>query len=69
MMRLLVTVWKVIVAIAWQNATTAITIREVPRISAISQKPREPTGMGLPIASRPSAKPAASRARPMRTIQ
>src|SRR5690625_3877981 len=69
MMRLLVTVWKAMVAVAWQNAATPMTTSEVPRISAISQKPLEPTGIGLPTASRPSAKPPAIRTSAVRTIQ
>src|SRR5699024_409474 len=69
MMRLLVTVWKAMVAVAWQNAATPMTTSEVTRISAISQKPLEPTGIGLPTASRPSAKPPAIRTSAVRRIQ
>src|SRR5690606_8917032 len=60
MMRLVVTVWKATVATAWQTATSSITITLVRRRSAISQKPFDPTGMGLSQASSPIANPAES---------
>src|SRR5699024_8419672 len=69
MMRLLVTVWKAMVAVAWQNAATPMTTSEVTRTSATSQRPLEPTGIGSPTASRPSAKPPAVRTSAVRTIQ
>lgn len=56
MILLLVAVWKLTVAMAWQNATTPITITLVSRSSAMRQNPGVPNGSGLSQASRPPAK-------------
>ena len=68
-MRLCVTVWNATVAVAWQNATTSMTARLLTRISAMSQKPREPKGIGLPHARLAVAKPMAISARTAKMIQ
>lgn len=53
MMRLLVTVWKLTVAMACATATSAMTVTSVARCWAIRQNPVEPTGIGFAHASRP----------------
>lgn len=69
MMRLFVTVWKLTVAMAWQKATTSMTSTLLARICAISQKPRDPGGIGLSQASRPKPKPRDKTMRMDSTIQ
>ena len=69
MIRLLVTVWKLTVAIAWQTATTAIATSELLRICATSQNPSLPTGIGLSTARWANPMPTASMSRPTNTTR
>ena len=67
MMRLLVTVWKLTVAIACATATSPITETSIARCCAMRQNPVDPTGMGFPHASNPKPEPSESTIRIPRT--
>src|SRR5690625_2870521 len=67
--RFVVTVWNATVAVAWQNATMAITSTFLPRRPTIRQNPSVPAGIGLSQMTRPRANTAVSTIRPVSTIQ